>query len=109
MGVKAVEGQLAEYLSTALPPLDHEMVKQLAVQFQDLESIRENTRRLNKADEALARFLIPYRQYAMRVLRERADSVHRARESLSGHAQAVQARAQEIPGNAERATRQQTP
>ena len=64
VGVKAVEGQLEEYLSMALPPLDHEMVKRLAVQFQDLESIRENMRRLNEADEALARFLIPYRQYA---------------------------------------------
>ena len=106
VGVKAVEGQLEEYLSTALPPLDHEMVKRLAVQFQDLESIRENMRRLNKADEALARFLVPYRQYAMRVLRERADTVHSARESLVGHTQAVEARAQEM--SRERRTRDET-
>ena len=90
----------------ALPPLDHEMVKRLAVQFQDLESIRENMRRLNKADEALARFLIPYRHYAIRVLRERADSVHRAQESLASHRQAVQARMQEI--YRERETRDET-
>ena len=96
VGVKAVEGQLEEYLSMALPPLDHEMVKRLAVQFQDLESIRENMRRLSKADEALARFLIPYRQYAIWVLRERADSVQRAKESLASHRTAVQARVHEL-------------
>jgi uncharacterized protein (TIGR02680 family) len=106
VGVKAVEGQLEEYLSMALPPLDHEMVKRLAVQFQDLESIRENMRRLNKANQALARFLIQYRQYAIRVLRERADSVHRTHESLASHKQAVQSRAQEI--SRERETRDET-
>lgn len=106
VGVKAVEGQLEEYLSMALPPLDHEMVKRLAVQFQDLESIRENMRRLNKADEALARFLIPYRQYAIRVLRERADSVQRSQDSLAGQRQAARARVQEI--SRERETRDET-
>ena len=106
VGVKAVEGQLEEYLSMALPPLDHEMVKRLAVQFQDLESIRENMRLLSKADEALVRFLIPYRQYAIRVLRERADSVRRAKESLATHTHTVQSRVQEI--SQERKTRDET-
>jgi len=106
VGVKAVEGQLEEYLSMALPPLDHEMVKRLAVQFQDLESIRENMRLLNKADEALVRFLIPYRQYAIWVLRERADSVRRAKEFLASHTHTVQSRVQEI--SQERKTRDET-
>lgn len=106
VGVKAVEGQLEEYLSMALPPLDHEMVKRLAVQFQDLESIRENMRLLNKADETLVRFLIPYRQYAIRVFRERADSVRCAKESLSSHTYTVRSRLQEI--TQERKTRDET-
>ena len=37
----------------SLPPLDHEVTKRLAIQFQDLESIRESMRRLSMAHEAL--------------------------------------------------------
>ena len=96
VGVRAVEGQLEEYLSMSLPPLDHEVTKRLAIQFQDLESIRESMRRLTMADEALSGFLRTYRQYAARVTRERADSVFAARRSLSDHMEAAEGRALDI-------------
>ncbi len=96
VGVRAVEGQLEEYLSMSLPPLDHEVTKRLAIQFQDLESIRESMRHLSVAHEALSEFLLTYRQYAARVTRERADAVFAARTSLSAHLEAAEGRARDI-------------
>jgi uncharacterized protein (TIGR02680 family) len=96
VGVRAVEGQLEEYLSMSLPPLDHEVTRRLAVQFQDLESIRENMRRLSVAHEALSKFLLTYCRYAARMMRECADSVFTARESLSAHLEAVKGRARDL-------------
>jgi uncharacterized protein (TIGR02680 family) len=96
VGVRAVEGQLEEYLSMSLPPLDHEVTKRLAIQFQDLESIRESMRRLSMAHEALSGFLLTYRQYAARVTRERSDAVFAARTSLSAHLEAAEGRARDI-------------
>ena len=96
VGVRAVEGQLEEYLSMALPPLDHDVTRRLSVQFQDLESIRESMRRLSMAHRALFEFLLAYRQYAVRVMRERADSVTTARVSLSAHVEAAEGRARDI-------------
>jgi uncharacterized protein (TIGR02680 family) len=98
VGVRAVEGQLEEYLSMSLPPLDHEVTRRLAVQFQDLESIRESMRRLSLAHQALCEFLLTYRQYAARVTRERADAVSAARESLSAHLEAAEGRARDVAG-----------
>jgi hypothetical protein len=96
VGVRAVEGQLEEYLSMALPPLDQEVTRRLAVQFQDLESIRESMRRLSLAHKALSEFLLTYRQYAARVTRERADCVVAARAALSAHLEAADGRARDI-------------
>ncbi len=96
VGVRAVEGQLEEYLSMSLPPLDHEVTKRLAIQFQDLESIRESMRRLSMAHEALSEFLLTYRHYAVRVTRERADAVFEAHTSLSAQLEAAEGRVRDI-------------
>jgi uncharacterized protein (TIGR02680 family) len=96
VGVRAVEGQLEEYLSMALPPLDPEVTKRLAIQFQDLEAIRESMRRLSLAQKALSEFLLTYRQYAARVTRERADSVFAGRTSLSAHLKAAEGRSRDL-------------
>jgi uncharacterized protein (TIGR02680 family) len=103
VGVRAVEGQLEEYLSMSLPPLDHEVTKRLAIQFQDLESIRESMRRLSMAHKAFSEFLLTYRPYAARVMHERADCVFAARTSLSAHLEMAEGRARDIAK--ERATR----
>jgi hypothetical protein len=102
VGVKAVEGQLEEYLSMALPPLDPEVTKRLAIQFQDLEAIRESMRRRGLAQKALSEFLITYRKYAARVTRERADFVVTAHTALAAHLQAAAKRARDLA--AERTT-----
>ena len=96
VGVKAVEGQLEEYLSRALPPLDHEVITRLATQFQDLESIRENMRRLRLADESLSRFMTVYARHAKAVIRERADGVTGVRQSLAAHMGAASTRSREL-------------
>ena len=96
VGVKAVEGQIEEYLSRALPPLDHEVITRLATQFQDLESIRENMRRLRLANQSLSRFLTMYAQYTMTAIRERADAVTKAQQSLAAHKAAVSLRSQQL-------------
>lgn len=96
VGVKAVEGQLEDYLSRALPPLDHEVITRLATQFQDLESIRENMRRLRLADQSLSRFMTVYTQYAMTTIRERADAVAKTRQSLTAHTDAASVRSQDL-------------
>ena len=103
VGVKAVEGQLEEYLSRALPPLDHEVITRLATQFQDLESIRENMRRLRLADQSLSRFLAVYAQYTMTAIREGAEAVTQAQQSLAAHTDAASMRNQEL--HRERAAR----
>jgi hypothetical protein len=87
----------------ALPPLDPEVTRRLAIQFQDLEAIRESMRRLSIAQKALSEFLLTYRQYAARVTRERADSVFAARTSLSAHVKVAEGRARDLAK--ERATR----
>ncbi|MEV4845106.1 TIGR02680 family protein [Micromonospora matsumotoense] len=96
VGVKAVEGQLEEYLGRSLPPLDLDVVKRLANQFQDLEAIRENIGRLREADRALSEFLRVYAGYAAGILRDRANAVVHARGALAGHLQVVEARAREV-------------
>jgi uncharacterized protein (TIGR02680 family) len=96
VGVKAVEGQLEEYLGRALPPLDPEVVKRLANQFQDLETIRENIGRLSEADKSLSEFLTVYTGYAAGALRDRANTVNRARGALAAHLQTVESRAREL-------------
>jgi len=96
VGVKAVEGQLEDYLSRALPPLEHEVITRLATQFQDLEAIRENMRRLRLADQSLSRFMSVYTRYAMAAIRERADAVSKARHSLAAHTDAAGARSRDL-------------
>lgn len=96
VGVRAVEGQLEKYLSMALPPLDPDVTRRLAVQFQDLEAIRESFQRLTLAQKALSKFLLTYRQYATRVTRERASAVITARTALATHLHAAAERAQNL-------------
>jgi uncharacterized protein (TIGR02680 family) len=96
VGVKAVEGQLEKYLSTALPPLDPEITRQLAVQFQDLETIRENLNRFIQAQGALLAFLLTYQQYAVQVMRERGRAVIAARTALNAHQKAANERAKNL-------------
>ncbi|MEH0927697.1 TIGR02680 family protein [Micromonospora sp. CPCC 205558] len=96
VGVKAVEGQLEEYLGRALPPLDPDVVKRLANQFQDLEAIRENIGRLREADRALSEFLRVYAAYAAGALRDRANAVVQAQGALTGYLRVVEARVREV-------------
>jgi uncharacterized protein (TIGR02680 family) len=96
VGVKAVSGQLEEYLSRALPPLDPDIVTRLAAQFQDLEVIRENIRRLRLAAKALSQFLAVYAGYAAGVLRAHADSLIQAEDALAEHLAAAASRAKAL-------------
>nr|WP_146218359.1 TIGR02680 family protein [Micromonospora acroterricola] len=96
VGVKAVAGQLEEYLGEALPPLEPEILNRLANQFQDLEAIRENIERLGQADESLSRFLVDYRDYLQSALRERATNVTQAQEALDAHRTAASQRQDEL-------------
>src|SRR3984893_3232976 len=96
VGVRAVEGQLEKYLSMALPPLDPDVIRRLAVQFQDLEAIRESFQRLTLAQKALSKFLLTYRQYRSRVTRERASAVITARRALTIHLQGAEERARNL-------------
>ena len=105
VGVKAVEGQLERYLSMALPPLDPEITRQLAVQFQDLETIRENLNRFTQVQGALLAFLLTYRQYAEQVMRERGRAVIAARATLDAHQKAASERAKNLARNREDARR----
>jgi len=96
VGVKAATGQLEEYLSQALPPLEPEILNRLANQFQDLEAIRENIKRLRQADDSLSRFLTDYTDYLRAVLRERAAILSNASEALGTYRTAASKRQEEL-------------
>jgi hypothetical protein len=72
IGNRVEAGELASVLSEALPPIDETVLADAASRFDDLEAIREQVDRSQRAAEALGRFLETYRGYTRTVLRKQA-------------------------------------
>lgn len=75
VGEKIEEGDLTNVLTEALPPLDDELIENVARNFDDLSKIREDLARAEKTERALAEFLDAYSDYTRGVVRNRAGSV----------------------------------
>jgi uncharacterized protein (TIGR02680 family) len=92
VGLKAATGELEEYLSLALPPLNPDLIARLAGQLQDLEAIGTAIKRLDRADNALRHFMVTYATYTQAVLRQRAEALESARTQLTAHLVAAEER-----------------
>ncbi|WP_194904077.1 TIGR02680 family protein [Catenulispora rubra] len=96
VGLKAATGELEEYLSLALPPLNPDLLARLAGQLQDLEAIGTNIKRLDRADIALRHFMMTYAAYTQAVLRQRGAALKSARKQLTAHLVAAGQRKTEV-------------
>src|SRR5205823_6488925 len=72
VGNRVEEGNLAQLLSDALPPLDDRFLDDAAVRLDDLEQVKEQVERAERAAATLDDFLGVYRTYARRKVRSRA-------------------------------------
>ena len=96
IGVRAAAGQLEDCLSLALPPLDPDMVAQLAGQLQDFEIIGDNIKRLRRAEHSFDRFMSVYTAYTRGVLQQRAATLTAARSQLATHVRVAKEREDEV-------------
>ena len=84
VGENIEAGQHTKVLTEALPPLDDDLIVDVAHNFDDLTKIREDLARAEKTERALAEFLDSYRDYARGVLRHRAQAVVGAADGAAG-------------------------
>lgn len=84
VGENIEAGQHTKVLTEALPPLDDDLIVDVARNFDDLTKIREDLARAEKTERALAEFLDSYRDYARGVLRHRAQAVVGAADGAAG-------------------------
>ncbi len=82
VGNRVEEGHLAQLLSDALPPLDDRFLDDAAMRLDDLEQVKQQVERAERAAATLTDFLGVYRGYAGRKVRERASV---AKESATAH------------------------
>lgn len=68
-------GEHARVLAGALPPLDEDLVANVARNFDDLDKIRDDLHQAEKTQKAVAEFLGAYRDYTRGVIRSRAGTV----------------------------------
>ncbi len=75
IGNRVEAGELAEVLSSALPPIDERVLTEAAGHFDDLDTIRDQVDRSSRTAQALGQFLATYRGYTRTVLSRRAAAV----------------------------------
>nr|WP_218005870.1 TIGR02680 family protein [Actinomadura hibisca] len=76
IGDRIESGGLVKVLGDALPPLDDEVIDNVARNLDDLDTVRAELARLERTDTALTTFLTAYRGYLRGVLRGRVQQVH---------------------------------
>lgn len=84
VGENIEAGQHTKVLTEALPPLDDDLIGDVARNFDDLTKIREDLARAEKTERALVEFLDSYRDYARGVIRHRAQAVVDAADGAAG-------------------------
>ncbi|MQA97229.1 MAG: TIGR02680 family protein [Streptosporangiales bacterium] len=94
IGDRIESGELTGVLGEALPPVDDDVISEVARNLDDLDNVREELGRLERTDASLTTFLGAYRGYLRGRLRERVAAVRAELEEL-------RARRREA-GNAER-------
>lgn len=75
IGDRVDGGGLTTVLKEALPPLDDEIIDNVARNLNDLDDVREQLSRLEQTHGAVQRFLTDYRGYLHGVLRNRVQTV----------------------------------
>jgi hypothetical protein len=83
IGDRIEAGELAKVLTEALPPLDDEIIDEVARNLDDLDTVRTELARLERTDAALTTFLRSYRGYLRGVLRGRVGQVREALAELT--------------------------
>jgi uncharacterized protein (TIGR02680 family) len=68
-------GEHAKVLASALPPLDDDLIADVARNFDDLDKIRNNLHETEKTERAVSEFLESYRSYTRGVVRRRSEDV----------------------------------
>ena len=99
VGESIEAGQHTKVLTEALPPLDDDLITNVAQNFDDLTKIREDLARAERTERALTTFLDSYRDYARGVLRHRAQFVIDA----ANEAKTTQRNLKNAEGEAQRA------
>lgn len=84
VGENIEAGQHTKVLTEALPPLDDDLIVDVARNFDDLTKIREDLARAEKTERALSEFLDSYCDYTRGVIRHRAQAVIDAAEEAAG-------------------------
>ncbi|MEV4253432.1 TIGR02680 family protein [Spirillospora sp. NPDC049652] len=75
IGDRIESGGLVKVLGDALPPLDDDVLDNVARNLDDLDTVRAELARLERTDSALTTFLTSYKGYLRGVLRERVGQV----------------------------------
>lgn len=83
IGDRIEAGELVKVLTEALPPLDDDILDEVARNLDDLDTVRDELARLEKTDAALTSFLRSYRGYLRGVLRSRVGLVRGALTELT--------------------------
>jgi uncharacterized protein (TIGR02680 family) len=82
IGDRIEAGELAKVLTEGLPPLDDDVIDEVARNLDDLDAVRAELARLERTETALTTFLTGYRGYLRGVLRGRVTVVRGALEEL---------------------------